>query len=937
MKHFLLGIASIAFWVWIPCACLAEDSAGPQIPFDAELYNLGYDVFLANSNLHDAFYLAQKAVNMRPNDPVWRKKAALSGEWSGNFSSALEHWLFIATNTGDQEANQNARRLARQLREFRTLKRLTESDFEAGDHQGLREYVVICEALGLPEDAIVALEKQRNGPEGRYVLEQLGRIYEATSHPVNAISAWMEMAGRYGATAKLVLKAASLAYGRGDLLSAYTILNLGKRSVPPQESEYWATVSDLDWAMQDTKGALAASRILVKQGAGREADYQRLIEADRNADKTAIYDLALDGWQRYKSPAIFFALLENGIAVKRQADLLVIMKATISAGDLKTLEGFPYFWILRSQIFRSGGDSEAGLSSYREALRRFPENGGLASGYIWLLIDLDRRTELRATLKAWEGRERLLPELYESFGAAYAYLGDYRPALAYFQSRYHKMRNDPSWLATYADTLEQSGKPEAAFQERFRALHLVRKQMKLGKGLSEDDRQELIRDYARLALRVEPGDALDAVMRGLMGKKQDAISRELVAAWALTSERSDLTRLWFWRQYANLARRPGWLELSLAMEENDRPRIAQLLTQYRELLPYRDAIEGAVRVGWIGEAETLAFEEFQKNEQDHLLDQQVREIYGRQAAWVGYEMDLKEQSGVGFLEQQVSISARLTPKYTVRIDAGNSDIRHQKSDVLGAYPSSIQTIKAALSMRHEHGTAELSAGLQDGLARHLTGSLSGDWRIDSRLSLDLGLRVGASATESVPLSVGGMKDEVSLGLRNSLSPRNSLLVRFSGRTLLDQERNELGQGRSFEGEWNHRLFAAWPDIGLRLFSGFHDYSRTGKPSGKALALIPPTRSGDQAFFVPDPFLMTGLGLAVGQDGRTAYSRQWRPFGLIDLSWNSRSGPGFHYEMGLLGPIWGLDSLELGLSQDSGSFGRSDISTRLGLRYRYFFR
>ncbi len=44
----------------------------PSVPFDAELYGLAYDVFLANNNVEDAFVLAQKAVAARPSDPAWR-------------------------------------------------------------------------------------------------------------------------------------------------------------------------------------------------------------------------------------------------------------------------------------------------------------------------------------------------------------------------------------------------------------------------------------------------------------------------------------------------------------------------------------------------------------------------------------------------------------------------------------------------------------------------------------------------------------------------------------------------------------------------------------------------------------------------------------------------------------------------------------------------
>jgi hypothetical protein len=80
-----------------------------------------------------------------------------------------------------------------------------------------------------------------------------------------------------------------------------------------------------------------------------------------------------------------------------------------------------------------------------------------------------------------------------------------------------------------------------------------------------------------------------------------------------------------------------------------------------------------------------------------------------------------------------------------------------------------------------------------------------------------------------------------------------------------------------------------------------------------------------------------MGISIGQEGRSIYIRDWRPFGAADMIWNSTNGVGFRYEVGLLGPVFGLDNLEMAFEQDSGAFGRSDITTRFDMRYRYHFK
>ncbi len=942
MKRSLLVIAAVtlaASLVGPAGYCNAEEAvplAGPRVPYDRELYMLSYDVFLANSNPAEAFLLADKAVSARPSDLGWRRKAAQSAEWSGNSSRALEHWYFLALETGQRDAIENAFRLSRALGDGSRLKLLLENRGFGNDPALLREYVTVCEIAGVPEDAISALESRKKGSDRPYVLEQLARLYEAVGRNNDAISVLLELSSEFGIRGKDLLKAASLSYAAGDMQASYTILSMGGQ-LPASETDFWKTYADMAWALQDLRMTEMASRKVLSANNAREVDFQRLIMINRDQKPFEAYNLALKAWNQYGKSEFLTSLLEIGISQKRHKELAALLSEAEKTGKLQSVQDGANFWALVAQVYRGTGNVSASMRSYQKALKLAPTDGSLAAGYIWLLLDLDQRVDLRRALLVWKGREKAVPELVEPFGSAYAHLGDNSRALIYFQSIYRQKRNDPGWLAAYADTLEQSGWPEAAFVERLRAMHLARKRMNSETAGSADDKRTWQLDYARLAMLLVPGGSLDKVVQAIIRSPQDETSRQLIAAWALSSQRSDLARIWYWLEYARMTERPAWVELSLALEENDQPRIAKLLEDDLERLAYRDAIEGAQRVGWAPLAETHAFENFQINERDHLLDQQIRNLYNSHPGWLRYRVSLIDQAGVGFLEQQVSLAVPMSKRVALRVEAGNTDLRTQKSDVLGRYPSSIQNAQAGLLIRHEKGTAELMAGLRDGLSRHAMYSLVSDWKIDNRRSLNLGLYFGAIATESVPLQIAGQKNEASLSLMNALTPRDSLMLKVSGRTLLDQEQWQLGEGASVESELTHLLLAGWPDTSLRLFGGYHYYKQTGTPTGKTLNMIPITTTQDASFYVPDSFSQFGVGVSMGQEGRSIYIRDWRPFAAADMIWNSTSGMGFRYEVGLLGPVFGLDNLEFAFEQDSGAFGRSEITTRFDMRYRYHFK
>lgn len=926
----------------LPVCHAAEPVSGVLrlVPFDNELYTLGYDVFLANSNPFDAFLLARKAVAARPSDLKWRLRAAQSAEWSGNPLQAAEHWQFLATATRRPEAMDNALRLARDLRDYRRIKQLLERRGIGTSTAAVQEYVAACEQLGAPEDAIVLLEPLRGIGDNTVVLQLLARLYEATGRPKEAIDAYLQLQSQHAATPADLLRAAALAYGNRDLDSAYAILALGRESVPDSERGYWESYADTAWALQDLPAAEMASGTLLKAGAARVDDYLRLIAMARYTRPDVAYDLSVQGWQRYGRVDFIKVACEIGIPLKRHQDLATLLRSAERSADLKPQDRDAYYWYLSSQVFRGAGALDDSVRSQRQAISVAPDDESAAAAYLWLLIDLGRRDEMSAILMDWHGLAPRSIALREATGAAYAWLGEYDTALRHFQPLYGQMHADPAWLATYADILEQVGWHEAAFVERVRIYDIIGSRLREQGSGDGSERRKMLSDLARISLQVAPGDGLNELMGEFGRDMQDDTVRELVAVWALAGQRSDLARRWFWREYFRMTRQPRWVELALALEDNDRDRIARLMQSDLDRLPHRDAIEGAERTGSIPLAETLAFEHLQRKGRDHLLDRQLRELYGSRKGGIRYDLGVMDQSGVGFLTQQLSVTAAATDRVSLRLELDETEIRHRKQDVLGLYPRRIQGIRAGFLFRHRKGSLELLGGMRDGLASHAAAGLQGDWQLDSRSLLEFGLQTGAEATESVRLKVGGLKDEARLALHQRIAPRDTLSVRGAVSNLADQERNSLGRGYSLDAELTHRLLAGWPDTVLRTYAGYHRYRTTGTPEGGAYLLMPSPGgvrpAADASYFVPESFGQAGVGIMVGQDGRSSYLRAWQPFLSADAGWNSSSGTAYRFEGGVGGPLVGLDRLELSFSRESGSQGSNDTTSRIDMRYRYYF-
>lgn len=929
----LLGPASGAY-------ALAEPSqySIPEIRaiFEQELFELAHTVFLANGNLKEALAVTQRAIKARPGDPVWRKKAAQTAEWAGRTDLALEQWFYLARQ-GNHEARQSVLRLSRGLQEFPLRKQLLEQTIREGNAAPdlQREYLAVAEGMGLPQDAYALLA---SGSLGRFDpvwrLTEEARLAEQLGKPADAVLAWEKRAAFKPLDADESLKLASLWYGQSDTIRAWQVLKQGSATAPAGAVTFWRTYADLAWAVQETAASARASEQLIATGQAIAVDYQRLLELYGESDPRRAYGYALAGWQRFHTPLYWYAMADTGLR-SGQAKALALFLKSLGAEERALLARDARSWMAMAQVYRQTGNSVASLTAARVAARLAAGDADLLASYLWMLVDLKQVAELRPLVREWEARIDALPALREPLAAAMVLLGDTPRALRHYLVLAPQHQADPAWLASFADLLEQAGRQEVAWTVRHRAYRLLHQQMR--NDLPRADARTLRLTQAQLSLQLAPGDALSARIRRITEGERDEVANELILGWAMTTGQTDLARFWYWKQFARTVTRPEWARLGLALEENDRDTMAELLDRKLEQLPYRDAIEAAQRSGRIPLAQEHAWQRLQLNREDNLVDTQVRQLFGLRPGYLATGLKLQDQSGVGWAESRLELAQPITGRYSLKAELTERQFSLLKSNALRALPDHDLSASLTLTRQHERGQLALTLGGRDGgLDSFVTASLAGSWQPWRGLQLGAALELNGRASETAALSVGGSRDRLRLTALGTLTSADSFFFELAAARFHDQGRHYLGQGQSADFDVRHQFTRAWPDYGVRLFGGYTNYTADGAVSGRSATLVPVTASPTAAFFVPAGFGHLGAGLFLGQSWKSSYSRDWKPFAEADFDWNSNSGAGFSYGAGLVGPLFGLDQLLFEVTQGSGQFGSSDLTTTIGVNYRYFY-
>ena len=924
------------------------------LPFDDEAYTLAYEAFLANRNLPDALRVADAAVRQRPKDTAWRERLARVAEWNGKPELALENWLRLAEETGQPAAWQAVLRLAPGL--FNDAALLKALRWQAGQHapsatpsgeSQWRDLAAAYERLGQPREAIEFFEAQYRRHPQRIHLDLIADLAERSGDDALALATLDRLAKAFGATPRLALRQAALLYVQGDLAGAYARLEAAKAGTGPEVSEFWQVYGDLARQLQHDEEAIGAYRNLLSSGRYRDADLDRLVQALRTTQPLEAARIAELGWQRFGRPTFLIMALDLNTSQANWQRVEQLF-AGLTPEQQGVLRQDAYFLVLSAQHNRRLGRMDQARRDWLAALAINPGSSSLREGVLWFLIEQKDRAELRRLTAAWKND----PALAEPLAAAYITLNDAATALAYYRRQMAAKRDDYLWLMAYADALEQAHETTAAERVRRHVWQTLRQ-----KPVQEKDlrRQEAV---ARLAQQFAPGDRSLALLRQLLRRDRElsatpagrstepssstlapppeAALNELALAWALSHEATDLAEAWLMARYAGTLVRPGWAELSLALQRDDRAAMEQLLAARADELPIYDRISAARRLGRDREAMSLAFNGLEQSPADEELHAQLAESLPRQT---GRFLGGATFARLGALDErhvEASAALPLWPRWRLEASLDRFQWASRDDTAIAGLPQSGSRASVSAWRETDDGSVRARLGRRDALAGLTEAGLTVEHRLGSRLSATFEAERNAKPTESAPLVVGGAKDFFAGSFAYTPGKREYLNARVEANRFYSQERTALGSGRQVQFEAGYRIRTEYPDYTLRLTGAWLNYDADGHLGRSLVALAPANSTPALSFALPQDQRFVSLNVGFGSFFRDNYTRALRPFLDVGVSTNSVSGFGYNLLAGAAVSVLGQDHLSFHVSTGRGGTGAFNRTSEFGVTYQYFF-
>ena len=164
----------------------------PQLTFDDKIFTLGFEAFLDNRKLEDAWVVAASAVRQAPESLIWRERLAQVAEWTGRPKIGLDNWLYLARATNRDDAWQAVLRLAPGLFDDEALRAGLQYQLarQPANERLLRELGATFERLGDAQGGLRFLEQAYKRNRQPWILEHLAELAERAGDPDRALGYW---------------------------------------------------------------------------------------------------------------------------------------------------------------------------------------------------------------------------------------------------------------------------------------------------------------------------------------------------------------------------------------------------------------------------------------------------------------------------------------------------------------------------------------------------------------------------------------------------------------------------------------------------------------------------------------------------------------------------------------------------------------------------
>lgn len=918
-----------------------------NLAFNDALFQNAYDIFLANRDLSNAFYIAKRAVTLNHTSFKWRNQLAQVAMWTGQQNVALEQWVYLIKNTMGDEQKKNllmAVRIAESMQNYSQLIVLYGLALNMPFDQAAREKYIEKMAyaynmVGDVDAAINVINQHaflKNSKNGKLFLIQIYANNFDIHNELNAIDSYEKS---FPLTPELAVVKAAIE-SKTSLHQALLTLSKVDNKDRIANVDYWKSVAIYAWDAQDYQTAVKAYENLRSMNASQSFEDQRIVLYYQSTDPQKAFTLAMQGWKKFHTAPYFDMVLYLGCQLKKW-DVLKQFLASIPDSQRHTfLNNIPTYLTYINYVTLTQ-DAQKANQLYLHALHQWPSSLEIKRSYLWFLIDTGNAPLLSQQLSAWYSLALVQQDLWVVYAGGYEFLRNETVAAQFYEKLIQHNPTQFQWWYAYANALggTELDKAPPAMQEKIKSLYLksytlLRANIAKNKGYENEEEQNI---DAYLSARFSSADHADQLMRRLPVVNKTGYLNSVLMDMAFDKGYNEYTGEILKRYLHNTTVKiEPWVPLRQALIDHDTTVMNDELDHHLSQLPRRDVITASEETGRVLTAQSDMYHQLEKYPEDN----ELYSMYTRLSLKYANRWDVETRYyNAGLVsgpmanadyEYQMSPSTRLMLKsdnWMPSID--------DKAQILRV-PTVVEDTKAGFQYGDRH-RLEMSVSQHHAFQNQFGGDVSYRYEFNSLLDMDVGGGVNQAATDSIPLQLAGLRDDAQSNVRVHVTPRDTVSLSGVANRYVGVDRSYLGSSLQGTAQYAHAL-RIWGMAWNWVFASSHWFNQpSNQPLTSEMSSLIPGNVNNAFYYVPQSSSTYSVTWDVNSNYLEEYTKSWRPILSTTYLYNTIFRSGYAVNLGVAGSVFGRDHLSFYGGYQNGTQAQAGLASYfVGAKYGYLF-
>ncbi len=912
-----------------------------KMPYNDKVFNITYNTLLYNSHIFDAYQIALIAVAKNPTDLSWHEKLAEAANWAGDYATGMKEWSYLVNHSKNPNIIKKAISTSKALG-YNDLLIYTLKIHLAKNPNDIKSYIELARAqnqIGLPKVGIATLNKLNATHPQREAYELIASIYYDMDDWDKALNIWQEIDKIYGPNIKSVMAEALIYYSKTDFKEAVSILKKGLPIAKGSDVEFWQTLADLAWNLNDRALALTA----YSKGLNDESNLSRLIELTRNNNPKQAYSYSLKGWQQFHnqaflSNALYFAqILKQWYTIN---DLLI----NLSNKEIIAYSKDQFFWGVLESLYVAFGAEKLQRELLIEGIMLYPKMNQLKSNLLWLVMTNGEARSIKALMNLWY-QDNLLddPLLWHAMAEGFDVLNLFYPSILMYQHHIFSNPEDYQVLVDYGNILEKA----LLYQQSYSVKENLWEKLRNENTDDPIDSKKILQALSQIAPYFASGTEQVNLFNNLLLNNMEDQDINIILNWLVP--RKYYALISYFKYYYLVNHLPDWAEINLALIKNDLPSLQNIMTHTDRSWPRSDRINAAVRLENLPLAYDLGFAELTER-------RLANEIYPELTQY-GLELSNKlriseaEERFVNVSGKKTNLEAsfRLTNSLKMMPFIGYWNIHSNDEANITNVPASDFNSTIKLEQKIHRGKVLYSLGYRNVLNGFTPASVDVNYQLNSRLTGNLKLGFDQEDFQNAYLRFGGLQDQINMNLMFNATQYDLISAEVQGLNYYGQDRHYLANGVNLLGYYQHKFWLSYPDYTVGVFGNIYSFNRNGSFGGNITTLFPaltpeqqanPTLAASTQTFnyqqlIPNTYYEGGLQFSFG-NAITEYTHAWRPYFWGALYYNTITLLSNDLKGGINGSVFGRDSLLIYAERGTAPATPNAINYSLGARYSLYF-